>query len=53
MQIIRIPSCKMSYILQIRNVSAPKELDHEVEIDDLANMRKIDGCVLRFSYFVF
>ena len=35
MRVIRLPLGNMSYIIQIRNVPALRDLDHEVGSDDL------------------
>ena len=37
MQVIQLPPGDMSYIIQIRNISALKDADHKVGIDDLSD----------------
>ena len=41
MQIMRLPSGNMTWIIQIRNISisALKDLDHQVGIEDLEQVR--------------
>ena len=41
MQVIRLPADNMGYIqiIQIRSISAPKDLDREVGIDNLSKVR--------------
>ena len=39
MEAIRLPPGNVSYIIQIRDLSALKDLQHEVGIDDLSNVR--------------
>ena len=38
MQVTRLPPGKMSSIVQIRDVSALNDLDHEVKIDDVSEV---------------
>ena len=49
MQIIRLPPDNMGKIMQFRNISALKDVDHELRIDDLSEVWNITSS-RRFFY---
>ena len=46
-QIMRLPPDNMSWIIQIRNISARKDLDHQVEIGDLSHVLHVTNARFR------
>ena len=50
MQITRLPHGNMSEIIQIRNISALKDLDHQVRIGDLSDVWNLVSTLIYLSH---